>query len=564
MLSAPPLDKLLSFLRSDKHPLTRLARWRSTERCSTGEVTTLLADILGNFLDCQTSSDLHRLSEQLSLLPDLFPEVDLNSIISPHNTRLLYVLRWTRGEAVPFNLDKFKNPLVYLRPTDQLIFLRRMFGGVAREEIVLNPTELLAVTAIDLDVYHLAAKHHPEDHLDISLHIVVAALNAYAEHGRFLLEGELLKVVLQNLWFAGDQRRFTIDHLFEYCAGRMVLENNLGGNRRIQKEMNGDNHHVLIFHFPYDADLVLAVKRLPGARYLVDRKVWQLPYSQMAAATQFAHEHRFRLETEGDRYVNNAHLATFKREETPPPGIRYCEGRRSNKPGNISGKTFWWCHNKPCHQNCQTVHDSEKWEKYTLLDFCRLLGFNLDSESKYNSEVIPFGKYHQFVSLINRFRILLDHLYCRSCEYVLQPAEDSHYAFYRVVRFRCRNTACPDNHEVYLHHCFNKKCSSIIDSRDTKKCSNGWHICTNGRCGCCCSHGKNVERKQNLLTNGLHPGAKLLADVANKVGHLERGINFCHGCGTKMNKLANEIYNCPDCFIAYETISNRFDRSNME
>jgi len=564
LLKAPIIGDLLSFLRRNDLPLKRLARWRSTNRCSTEQIATLLADISGNFPDCKTSADLYRFYEQLALLPDLFPEVEVNTLISPHNANLLYVLRWARGEDIAFSFDEFKNTLVYLRPEDQLTFLRRMFGGVARKEIILAPSQLREVTAIDLDVYHLAAKHHPDDHLDISLHVVIAALNAYAEHGRFLLEGELLKVVLQNLWFAGDQRRFTIDHLFEHCAGRMVLENNLSGNRRIQKEVNGDNKPVLIFHFPYDADLVLAVKKLPGARYLADRKVWQLPYSQVAAATKFAHEHGFRLETDGDRYVNNAHLATFKREKIPPPGIRYCEGRQSNKPGNISGKTFWWCHNKPCHQNCQTVHDAANWEKYTLLDFCLLLGFNLDSTSKYSNESIPYGKYHQFVSVINRFRILLDHLYCRSCEHVLQPVEDSHYAFYRVVRFRCRNTACTENHEVYLHHCFNKKCSSIIDSRDTNKCSNGWHICTSDKCGCCCSHGKNVERKQNLERNNQHPGSKLLADIANKVGHLERGTHFCYGCGNKMNKLANEIYNCSDCLITYETIGNRFDRSNME
>jgi hypothetical protein len=45
-------------------------------------------------------------------------------------------------------------------------------------------------------------------------------------------------------------------------------------------------------------------------------------------------------------------------------------------------KEFWWCGGQPCFSKCETIHKTDEWEKYTLLDFCEILGLNTDETNK--------------------------------------------------------------------------------------------------------------------------------------------------------------------------------------
>ncbi len=125
-----------------------------------------------------------------------------------------------------------------------------------------------------------------------------------------------------------------------------------------------------------------------------------------------------------------------------------------------------------------------------MLDFCEILNLNTDETNKFG-DYIPKGHYYQFVSLINRFNRLIEKMYCSTCNHILYPVETAHFAAYNVVKFHCTNENCLNKEEVYLNHCLNGKCNSIIDSRVSKKCSNGLYICE--VCGSCCSH--NVSAK---------------------------------------------------------------------
>ena len=130
------------------------------------------------------------------------------------------------------------------------------------------------------------------------------------------------------------------------------------------------------------------------------------------------------------------------------------------------------------------------------------MGFNLDDGNRVG-DFIEKGKYYQFISTINQFNRLLERMYCDSCNHILYPIEDSHFAYHRVVRFHCANQDCSEYHnEIYLHHCLNGRCNGIIDSRWSKKCPNGLYICSNETCGCCCSHDMLSRRLQNLRTTG--------------------------------------------------------------
>jgi hypothetical protein len=185
-------------------------------------------------------------------------------------------------------------------------------------------------------------------------------------------------------------------------------------------------------------------------------------------------------------------------------------------------REFWWCGGQPCFSKCETIHQTEEWEKYTLLDFCEILGLNTDETNKIG-DYVPKGYYYQFISLINRFNRLLDKLYCQDCNHILYPSDfgTSHFAAHTVVRFQCRNESCSNNDEIYLNHCLNGQCNCIIDSRVSKRCDNGLFICDN--CGSCCSHNMLERRLSNLKLTGGYIHDNLVKCVNEKLGHLERG-----------------------------------------
>ena len=239
-----------------------------------------------------------------------------------------------------------------------------------------------------------------------------------------------------------------------------------------------------------------------------------------------------------------------------PKGIKFCEGRLANVNDKYYNVKFWWCCNKPCYSNAETTTKAKKWQSYTLLDFLLILGFDLDDGNRVEDS-IERGKYYQFISTVNRFNRLLKKMYCSKCGHILSPVEDSHFAHYRVVRFSCENHNCEEYHnEIYLHHCLNARCKEIIDSRVSKKCSNGLYICSNLECGSCCSDEMFKRRLNNLTTvdnanNSLKQSiiSDLEFKIKNNHGHLERGAHFCFKCGKKINVSSSGTLKCSDCDI---------------
>ena len=134
--------------------------------------------------------------------------------------------------------------------------------------------------------------------------------------------------------------------------------------------------------------------------------------------------------------------------------------------------------------------------------------FNTDEQNSYG-QTIENGKYYQFIGFINRFNLLLDKLYCNDCNQILSPVKTSNFGAHNVLHFHCTNNSCNNKDHIYLTHCLNGKCNSIIDSRVSKKCSNNWIICES--CGCCCSHEKNVQRLENLRKTGGNISEKLFS-----------------------------------------------------
>lgn len=468
------------------------------------------------------------------------------------------IILWVLDKVNFFDFELLKQKFIYFAPDEQVRIVRKLFFLKAIGQFNLTVEKLNELTRFDLDLYYTNLEYNPEISVDISTDIVIKALLSFHQKKRYLDESELLTIILKNLKF-DKTRRFQFTNYFEKCLGRLTGEYNWNTNGKISKVKFGDKFYFAI-SFEYNTNLVDAVKSLPGKKWNDETKVWGVPSQYETEVLNFAIKYRFFLDFEGSKYTNNIHLSEFKRtikqgnSEVPniPKGISLCEGRLANKPHKNYNIEFWWCGGEPCFSKCETIHNTDEWELYTFLDFCEILGLNLDETNKMG-DYIPKGHYYQFMALINRFNRLLKKLYCQDCNHILYPSDfgTSHFAAHTIVRFQCRNESCSNNDEIYLNHCLNGKCNCIIDSRVSKRCDNGLFICDT--CGSCCSHNMLERRLSNLKLTGGYIHDNLVKCVNEKLGHLERGEYFCYKCKSEMKEISNDIFQCSSCNVRYDT-----------
>ncbi|NEU10096.1 hypothetical protein GZH53_17355 [Flavihumibacter sp. R14] len=506
---------------------------------------------------------LHRSKDVENVLPQL------DKLNNPFYSLIL----WFFGRQETFDFEFLKNKFIYFDSSDQIKIIKRLFYLCAQGDFSLTVEKLNEIKRVDVDLYKIDTEWSNELKWDLSIDIIIKGLVKFKQEHRFLAESELLACVLENL-YGNNKRKFSLGNFFEECSGRMVNEFNWKTKGSITKRHFGNSFYFAISfevgedetnHYghnyfvvnPHFKRLKEKVKELPGRKWNSELLHWGVPKKYEEEVYDFAKKERFFIDLPGNKYINNVHLVNYKRSEKPP-GIKYCEGRLANKKHDTLNRDFWWCRGGPCFENCETSHNPEQWERYTLLDFCNILGFDTDERNKMQ-DLVPKGQYYKFVSLINRFGRLLERLYCNDCGQILFPTDTSHFAAYTVVRFSCNNDKCGEfEKEVYLTHCLNGRCSGIIDSRISQRCSNGLIICDD--CGTCCSHEMFKRRLENLsLTGGyIHP--ELVHAVANNTGHLERGEYYCYKCQKEMSVVGKDLFQCNCCYVRYDTSSYNFNR----
>lgn len=485
--------------------------------------------------------------------------------ISEINYDFSEIVLWFLGRLEILNFDLLKQKFIYFSPKDQVTVIKKLFSLIAKGTYDLNIEKLNELTRIDLDLYRTNFKFNPDIPLDISTDVILKALLSYKEKGKFLVESDLLGVVLNNL-NSNTKRRFQLENYFENCEGRTtpLFDFEWSTKGKIRKIPFGNNQFYFSINFEYNLDLLEAVKKITGRKWNSEMKIWGVPSKYEVEVLDFAKKYRFFLDFEGGTYTNNVHLAEFKRLETPN-GIRFCDGRIANKQHDMFKQEFWWCGKLPCFKNCETSHSEEDWLKYTLLDFVTILKFDIDEHKKNPEDFVPKGHFYQFISLINRFNRLLEKIYCKECDEILYPVRNAHFAVHTTVRFCCENSKCSKHKkEVYLNHCLNGQCNSIIDSRVSKKCPNGLYICCN--CGTCCSH-RFFEYRLNTLKTADNLDNEQKIWIFNdtkykfdkKLGHLDRAEYFCHRCANKMEERGVDTFVC-SCGNTYETSKYRFQR----
>ncbi|MBA3985220.1 MAG: hypothetical protein H0X63_01240, partial [Flavobacteriales bacterium] len=553
-----PQKQIKEILNDKIENYAQIKNWIDNNSTTTEEIKDFLFSYLNNQVPVTDRIIFYKQLNHIKYLLQL-NELHLEKIKLFQND-FYNIILWYLDKDEVLYFEQLKQKFIYFAPDEQVRIIRKLFFLKANGEFDLTVEKLNELTRFDLDLYKTNLKFNPDLPVDISTDIVVKALLSYDQKQRFFVESELLTLILNDLKL-DKTRRFRLSNYFENCLGRQTAKFDWSRNGEISQVKYGDNKFYFAITFEYDPQIVEAVKSLPGRKWNNDTKIWGVPSQHETEVLNFAKEQRFFLDFEGSNYANNTHLADFKREEIPN-GISFCEGRLANRPHEMFKKEFWWCGGQPCFNKCETIHPKEEWEKYTLLDFCEILGFNTDETNKMGDH-IPKGNYYQFIALINRFNRLLDKLYCRDCNHILYPSDfgTSHFAAHTIVRFQCRNESCSNNDEIYLNHCLNGQCKCIIDSRVSRRCDNGLFICDN--CGSCCSHNMLESRLLNLKLTGGYIHENLVKCVSEKLGHLERGEYFCYKCKTEMTEVGRDIFQCSNCNIKYDTTKYKFKRPHI-
>jgi len=568
-----PQNHVSELLKDKFENYAQIDKWIKNKATTTEEIS----NFLFSFLNKQISvTDRIVFYKHLNHIKYLLQsnELHLEQIKQIQND-FYNIILWVLDKESDLDFELLKQKFIYFAPDEQVRIVRKLFFLKASGQFDLTIEKLNDLARFDLDLYETNLEFNPDIPVDISTDVVIKALLSFQKNNRFFVESELLTVVLNDLKL-DKTRRFRLSNYFEKCLGRLTAEYNWNRNGEISKVKYGDDKFYFAITFEYDANLVEAVKSLPGRKWNNETKVWGVPSQYETEVLNFAKKYRFFLDFEGSNYSNNIHLAEFKRTikqknsygygyiDVPniPNGISFCEGRLANKPHEIFKREFWWCAGQPCFSKCETIHETNEWEKYTLLDFCEILGLNTDETNKMG-DFIPKGYYYQFIALINRFNRLLDKLYCKDCGHILFPSDfgTSHFAAHNLVRFQCRNEACSNNEEIYLNHCLNGQCNNIIDSRISKRCNNGLFICDN--CGSCCSHNMLQRRLSNLQQTGGYIHDNLVKCVNEKLGHLERAEYFCYKCKSEMTEISNDIFQCSNCNVKYDTTKYKFKRPHI-
>ncbi len=497
------------------------------------------------------------------------------------NNEFYSIILWFLDKENDLNFDLLKQKFIYFSPTDQVRIIRKLFHLKSISSFDLTVEKLNELTRFDLDLYETSQIFNSQIPIDISSDVIIKALVSFQEKNRFFVESDLFTLVLNDMRL-NKTNRFKLSDYFERCLGRETAKYDWTREGEIKKIRFGNGQFYFGIFFsvgetkrinnrrgytenfipnPNFAKLKVAVRNIPGAKWNGVQNHWGVPSRYESEVLAFAKEQRFFLDFEGSNYTNNPHLANFEREEVPT-GISFCEGRLAKIIHQTHNKEFWWCKGQACFNKCETIHPSDEWGKYTLLDFCEILGYNTDEVNRMGDH-IQKGHYYQFIGLINRFNRLLDSLYCSDCNHILYPSDfgTAHFAAHTVVRFMCRNENCSNRSEIYLNHCLNGQCNSVIDSRVSKRCDNGLHICDN--CGSCCSHTMLNRRLENLQTSGGYIHPDLIYCVDERLGHLERALYFCHNCKNAMVETSHDIFECHDCNIEYDTTPYNIKRPHL-
>ena len=205
----------------------------------------------------------------------------------------------------------------------------------------------------------------------------------------------------------------------------------------------------------------------------------------------------------------------------------YCTPVLSERQALLTKRKFAICRNDICFKTC--IKKNPKWTEYKLIHLLEIIGYEILEETE--AGFIPNKVYSQFGIQINKAVGFYKRLVCRECGHLLFPVKSNPNSPQGLEynRIMCLSPSCSEHRKpVYLSFCHTCK-KGLIDSRDSKTCPNGLHICP--ECSSCCSNAFFDAQVEKRSRSGLPVPASWAKRIGH--GHLERGMIFCHKCGSQ-------------------------------
>lgn len=230
----------------------------------------------------------------------------------------------------------------------------------------------------------------------------------------------------------------------------------------------------------------------------------------------------------------------------------YCAPTLSETNNPAIDLPFFWCRGKECfHNNLanQTLAEQNDWHQYSLWHMVEIIGFPKLHMTPGGYE--PDNVVRVFIAVANKAMQKFKRLKCRGCGHLMFTDKSS--GFNRHNYYSCINPNCPEARiPVYLNYCYKCK-KGLIDSRDTKRCPNGWYICPT--CLACCDD-EQYERQAQRYRILNRPVPERIARMLGH-GHNDKGEYFCPECGGPIEIIVGEPYDekrrdCPNCHKIFD------------
>lgn len=224
----------------------------------------------------------------------------------------------------------------------------------------------------------------------------------------------------------------------------------------------------------------------------------------------------------------------------------FCAPEYSDKHNPSIDLPYFWCRGNECFKNAldnQTIEIQHNWHEYSLYHMIEIIGYPKLHKTEAGYE--PDKAVWQFIAIANKVARKFKSLKCRSCGHLLFSAGRI-TGYNRNNYYGCINPACNENRKlVYLNYCYSCK-KGLIDSRDSKQCSNGWYICPT--CASCCDDAQYDRMSQRYVVLDRPVPERITAMKGH--GHNDKGIYFCHKCGSQLKDDVNELV-CTQCDTKY-------------
>lgn len=242
-------------------------------------------------------------------------------------------------------------------------------------------------------------------------------------------------------------------------------------------------------------------------------------------------------------FLTSAHTGYFK---------HYCAPTLSETNNPAIDLPFFWCRGKECfHNNLanQTLAEQNDWHHYSLYHMVEIIGFPKLHMTPGGYE--PDNVVRVFIAVTNRVMQKIKRLKCRGCGHLMFADKSGKFNSHNY--YSCINPICPEARiPVYLNYCYKCK-KGLIDSRDTKRCPNGWYICPT--CLACCDD-EQYERQAQKYRISNRPVPEQIARMLGH-GHNDKGEYFCPDCGGPIEFVMDEHYGkerrgCPRCHKIFD------------